>query len=151
MLRAVFDFLNEGPDGLMISDIVLCGFSFLVYLPLCFFVSRAFGWTTFGAHCQIIFFLRFANTFVIALAGGDDFKRRVLYWFFAFVTILKCVYLSCSVTWTYIYLAQDCSLFFHSCLTCHSIRFRFLITLLVLFTFSMFLLSAWWQVKILYP
>ena len=28
-----------------------------------------------------------------------------------------------------------------------SIRFRFLITLLVLFTFSMFLLSAWWQVN----
>lgn len=98
VIRAYFDYLNEGPDALMIADMVVCILAFLVYLPLCFFVSRAFGWTTF------------------ALAGGDDFKRRVLYWFFAFVTILK---------------------------------FRFLITVLVLLTFGVFLLSEWWQLLIL--
>ena len=32
-----------------------------------------------------------SNSVAAALAGGDDFKRRVLYWFFAFVTIMKYV------------------------------------------------------------
>jgi hypothetical protein len=48
VIRAYFDYLNEGPDALMIADMVVCILAFLVYLPLCFFVSRAFGWTTFG-------------------------------------------------------------------------------------------------------
>jgi hypothetical protein len=50
VLRAFFDYQNEGPDPLMIADIVICVISFAAYLPLCFFVSRAFGWTTFGAR-----------------------------------------------------------------------------------------------------
>jgi hypothetical protein len=50
VIRAFFDFLNEGPDPLMIADIVICILAFLAYLPLCFLVSRAFGWTTFGAQ-----------------------------------------------------------------------------------------------------
>lgn len=53
VIRAFFDYQNEGPDPLMIADIIICILAFVAYLPLCFFVSRAFGWTTFGTIHRI--------------------------------------------------------------------------------------------------
>jgi hypothetical protein len=84
-----------------------------------------------------------------ALAGGDDFKRRVLYWFFAFVTIMKYVFaadLPLCVCFCYLRIVR--SSLAHSCVTSTSIRFRFLITFLILLTFAMFLFSEWWQVHL---
>ena len=57
VLRGFFDYLNEGSYPLMIADIALCSTAFLVYVPLCYFVSRAFGWTTFGAESLSLFCL----------------------------------------------------------------------------------------------
>ena len=38
------------------------------------------------------YFVSYLTNFIAAaLAGGDDIKQRVLYWFFAFVTVLKYV------------------------------------------------------------
>ena len=95
---------------------------------------------------------RIAHKMAAALAGGDDFKRRVLYWFFAFVTILKYVIgVVINLVWCVIInrvcRAMPALRLRARVLLNQSIRFRFLITLLVLFTFSMFLLSAWWQVN----
>ena len=49
-VRAIFDWQNDGTSAVVIADMALCGIAFVTYLPLCFFVARAFGWTTFGAY-----------------------------------------------------------------------------------------------------
>ncbi len=57
------------------------------------FFCRAGIWLD-NFRCQApdtLFLLYYTNAIATALAGGDDYKRRVLYWFFAFVTILKYV------------------------------------------------------------
>jgi hypothetical protein len=67
VVRAFFDYLNEGPDPLMIADIIVCALAFAAYIPLCCFVSRAFGWTTFGALATKLLLCPFLTAFYIQL------------------------------------------------------------------------------------
>jgi hypothetical protein len=64
----------------MIADIVICSLAFVTYVPLCYFVSRAFGWTTFGAdrHSPDIVSLRelltkWLQLLLAAMISSDGF------------------------------------------------------------------------------
>jgi hypothetical protein len=61
---------------------------------MCLFVTLSRGHLVGQLSVQSPFhyFVSYLTNFIAAaLAGGDDIKQRVLYWFFAFVTVLKYV------------------------------------------------------------